>query len=322
MWFSRFWTNGVRVAQITPNVTPLSLSKSPARSAAAAGKSALAAFSSGGTNQPKVNFSCADIIASAGDSVQVPITARIFGSYPLRVLMLNLKVVPLDGSPALTTQVQFMPNPALGQPTYADSHGVNNFAGVWLESTIAGLSGSNVSLGTLFVTIPTNAASSAAYAVHFDHASASPNGLGSFPKQTLTGLITLSDRSASSASDGIPDSWRLRYFGTMNNLLSQPNADADGDGMSNWQEYIAGTYPTDPASCLRASTDPASAQQIGDRVIRWPSVNGKQYVIECSPTLFPAVWTPVSTNTGNGTDIEFHDLAGGGNHFYRVRVLP
>src|ERR1035441_1871221 len=48
--------------------------------------------------------------------------------------------------------------------------------------------------------------------------------------QTLTGLILLSDRSASIYGDGIPDSWRLRYFGTVNNILSQAAADADGDG--------------------------------------------------------------------------------------------
>ena len=34
----------------------------------------------------------------------------------------------------------------------------------------------------------------------------------------MTGLVTLSDRSVSSYNDGIPDSWRLRYFGTLNNL--------------------------------------------------------------------------------------------------------
>ena len=60
------------------------------------------------------------------------------------------------------------------------------------------------------VTIPANATSLSAYAIHFDHASASPNGIASFPKQTLTGLITLSSRTNSYYNDGIPDSWRLR----------------------------------------------------------------------------------------------------------------
>jgi hypothetical protein len=36
-------------------------------------------------------------------------------------------------------------------------------------------------------------------------------------------------KSASTFNDGIPDSWRLKYFGSIYNLLSQASADADGD---------------------------------------------------------------------------------------------
>ena len=57
-----------------------------------------------------VNFAAADFLATAGQTIQIPITAKLFGNYPLRVLMLNLSVVPLDGSPALTTPVSFSSN--------------------------------------------------------------------------------------------------------------------------------------------------------------------------------------------------------------------
>jgi hypothetical protein len=167
----------------------------------------------------------------------------------------------------------------------------------------------------LTVTIPTNATSSSAYAVHFDHASASPNGLASFPKQTLTGLITLSSRTNSYYNDGIPDSWRLRYFGTIYNYLSVSNADADGDGMNNWQEYVAGTDPNDPKSCLRLT--PAQSQ---NRSINWPSVTGKTYILQRSTLLFPPHWTSVSTNTGTGATMEFDDATGGNVYIYRVSV--
>ena len=237
----------------------------------------------------------------------------------MRVLALNLSVIPLDGSPALTSSIQFTPNPGLGQPTLTASRANGNYAASWLNRGISGFT-SNASLGTLTVQIPANTPSNAAYAIHFDHASASPNGLASFPKRTVTGLITLSDRSISSFNDGIPDSWRLRYFGTVNNLLSQAAADADGDGLNNWQEYVAGTDPTDAKSNLRVTTDPAAAQQHQDGVIRWPSVAGKSYVIERSANLFSPGWSPISTNAGTGGDMEFHDLSGGNVRFYRVRV--
>jgi hypothetical protein len=213
----------------------------------------------------------------------------------------------------------------LGQPEIFVSKYAANYSAAWyptspIDNTTPGLGG-NVNIGILTVTIPTNATSSSAYAIHFDHASASPNGIISFPRKTLTGLITLASRTNSYYGDGIPDSWRLRYFGTIYNYLSVSNADADGDGCNNWQEYLAGTDPTDPASSFKnIGTDPGAAQQPSDCVISWPSVSGKQYVIERSSSLFPPNWIPVSTNTGTGGTMEYHDLAGGGVRFYRVQV--
>jgi hypothetical protein len=321
-WFSRFWTNGYLRAQILTNQAASFTNQGNSLLAQAAGGSApQGLLTVNPTNMPSVNFSAGDAIAGAGQTVQIPVTAQIFGTYPLRVLMLNLSVEPLDGSPALTSPVQFTPNPALGQPAMTSSIGNDNYAATWLNSTIAGLSGS-ASVGTLTIRIPAGAPSTAAYAVHFDHASASPNGLAAFPNRTTSGLITLSDRSASSYNDGIPDSWRLRYFGTVYNLLSQASADADGDGVNNWQEYIAGTDPTDAKSYLHVATDQTMAQQSQDCVIHWPSITGKRYIIERAASLFGAGWTPVATNTGNGTDMEIHDTRGGNVRFYRVHVAP
>src|SRR5439155_7392664 len=126
-------------------------------------------------NPPSVNFSTIDATASAGQTLQIPISAKIFGDYPLRVAMLSLTVNPLAGAPALTSPVQFAPNPALGQPTIAGSSGNGTYAATWLNKNISGLTGS-ASLGTLTFQVPTNATSTAAYAIHFDHASGSPNG--------------------------------------------------------------------------------------------------------------------------------------------------
>ena len=195
----------------------------------------------------------------------------------------------------------------------------SNYAAAWLDSTIAGISNS-ATIGTLTVTIPTNATSLSSYAIHFDHASGSPNGAVSFPRQALTGLITLSSRTNSTYNDDIPDSWRLRYFGTVNNYLSVSNADADGTGMDNWQKYVAGLDPTDPKSKLTAGTDQAMAQSSQDSVIYWPSVAGKQYVIQRSASLFPGTWTSISTNSGTGGNMEIHDASGGNARYYRVSV--
>jgi hypothetical protein len=54
--------------------------------------------------------------------------------------------------------------------------------------------------------------------------------------------------------DGISDDWQIRYFLSANSSNAAPNLDYDHDGMTNLQEYLAGTDPTDPASGLSISS--------------------------------------------------------------------
>jgi len=44
-----------------------------------------------------------------------------------------------------------------------------------------------------------------------------------------------------SDSDGLPDSWELQYFGSTTGASAAANA--DGDGLTNLQEYLLGTNP-------------------------------------------------------------------------------
>ena len=318
LWFRRFWANGQLVAITNANLA--FNSNNPSLTLAA--KGAPVTLSSGGGASTTYQDSSAlfisgDAIASAGQTIQIPITAKVLGNYSIRVVGLNITVSPLDGSPPLTQTIQFTPAAGLGQPTFTSSRHMGNFSGAWLNNAITGLSG-NATLGTLTVRIPAGAGSSAAYAIRFDHASASPNGIASLPMRTATGLITLANRSASSWNDGISDAWRLRYFGTLNNLLSAATADADGDGANNLQESKAGTDPNDAASVLRLRSNKGQSQ---DFVIRWPSGANKQYVVERSPSLSLPSWSAISTNAGTGWEIEFHDTSAGPlTRFYRVRA--
>ncbi|HEX3627757.1 MAG TPA: hypothetical protein VH280_20295 [Verrucomicrobiae bacterium] len=279
------------------------------------------------TNTPTIHFAAGDYVVSAGQTnLSIPVTATVYGQYPLCMLMFNVSVTPLDGSPDITTPVTFSPNAPFNNSSIYNSgvasNSTVNCAQAFLPvtypvSSSAYVTGSNV-IGYLNVTIPANAPASSAYALSFAHASASPNGLVSFPRTTYTGLITLSSRTNSTYNDGIPDSWRLRYFGTINNELSVSNADADGTGMNNGQKYLAGLDPTDPTSVLKAGTDQKMAQSPQDMVLYWPTVNGQTYVIKRSPTLFPGQWTAISTNIGDGTYMEIHDTSGGPNRYYEV----
>jgi len=314
-WWRRIWTTSGLAAVTTPNVA------CQTNSPGGGGQGQGGGNGTGPVGRlNSVTFSAGDAIGSPGQTLQIPISARMTGTQPIRVLALNLTVQPLDGSPAISQPIQFSPASGLGQPTLTASKTPANYVATWLDSAVAGVSGDPAVLGMLQITLPASVPAGAAYAIHFNHVSASPNGLASFPKKTTTGLITLTDRSNSSYNDGIPDSWRLRYFGSVNNLLSQANADADGDGANNMAEFVAGTDPTDNSSNLKIISSRSSAQSQGC-VIRWPSVAGKSYIIERSASMFPPSWLPIATNSGSGSDMEFQDSATGGNsRFYRVRV--
>jgi Tol biopolymer transport system component len=99
-----------------------------------------------------------------------------------------------------------------------------------------------------------------------------------------------------SDGDGIPDWWMMQYFGHPtgqagdNSLASD---DADGDGASNLQEYLAGTDPTNPNSVFRLS---AAATANSTVTLTWPAVSGKSYQIQYKTNLNDPVWLTAPGN--------------------------
>ena len=61
-------------------------------------------------------------------------------------------------------------------------------------------------------------------------------------------------------ANAIPDEWMAMYFGPQSSWPST-TADSDGDGMNNYQEFLAGTNPTNAASVLRMQISNASQVQ-------------------------------------------------------------
>ena len=51
--------------------------------------------------------------------------------------------------------------------------------------------------------------------------------------------------------DGLPDTWQQIYWGFNPVVWASPNADSDGDGASNLNEFLTGTNPLDANSVLR-----------------------------------------------------------------------
>jgi subtilisin family serine protease len=124
-------------------------------------------------------------------------------------------------------------------------------------------------------------------------------------------------RMVDTDGNGLPDWWELLYFGHLTG--TDPNADPDHDGMSNLAEWIAGTNPTNAASCLRVSVVSTSSS---NAVVNWSSVAGKLYWLARSTNLLTGFST-ISTNIAATapTNIFTDTTAPPGNtYFYRVGV--
>jgi len=122
------------------------------------------------------------------------------------------------------------------------------------------------------------------------------------------------------ATNQVPQ-WWLWDYGWRSNFDAVADGDQDGDRMLTWEEFHAGTIPTNGASFLGVSAIRPDASS--GVYVAWQSVTGRTYSVERAADLFaaPAFATVRTAVAGQPLTTSITDTnAPGGHFFYRIRV--
>ena len=122
------------------------------------------------------------------------------------------------------------------------------------------------------------------------------------------------------AAGGVPEWWKQYYFGVAANGFDA-NRDTDGDGLTDGQEYAAGTDPTRADSCLKILTIRPSGAGVG---VTWEGgATATQYLEVLRDVAGTgATWSALFTNLPpTATVTNFTDTGSGGAvRLYRIRA--
>ena len=99
-------------------------------------------------------------------------------------------------------------------------------------------------------------------------------------------------------ADGLPDAWERTFFGGTSVPEGGPSDDYDHDGYLNYQEFIAGTSPTDPldhavVECTRGDGRPVlSFSALQATGLAYDGYR-RFYALERRPAALTSAWSPV-----------------------------
>lgn len=312
----RYWTNGGNLYGV-PVTDPLGLPGNPDP-----------VFAGMDDPPPGQVWTCQAVLSagtainlSPGQTCSLPVSVKVQPGQDLTGLQFRAIVTPNGNGPAVG-QVQFNPAPGLPTPMSFNGPAPNDVLEAWqIGAFTTPLQNSNY-LGTITFQIPATALPGQSYAVHFtgvDGASDmnTEKAMESFPGHAWVKSAVLQTPSITS------DEWKIHFFGSLASALAGDNVDADGDGAPNWQEYLAGTDPTDAQSVFKFSGASVVTNGVHKPALNWLTAPGKTYILESKPVLGAKGWTAISTNVGDGYTCQFIQNNYKGNSvFYRILLQP
>ena len=269
---------------------------------------------------------CAGTVGGAGPGAvcSIPVSVKVADGSSLAGLSFRAVLTPEGGTPPVNG-LSFIPAAGMPSPTHMGNPAANELLCGWALVPVPAfqpaLQGSNL-LGYVRFTVPANAMSPQFYTLRFVRPDGAPNLTTAYNLDSIPGRAWVTT-SPLLPVEVVSDEWRTNFFHSLTNAAGDPFADADGDGVPNWQEYQAGTNPTNRASRLEV-TRAAWSKASNGLALTWLSAPGKLYNLERSDHVGGTNWLPVATGMlGDGTEqtcIDTNSTAR--TQFYRIRLQP
>jgi hypothetical protein len=112
--------------------------------------------------------------------------------------------------------------------------------------------------------------------------------------------------------------WAAQY-----GLVQGPEGDDDGDGNSNYFEFVAGLVPTNAGSVFKTTISSVPGQPSQRAIVFSPIISGRSYSVKSSESLQPATWIPlsgaISSDAGNARTV-IDTAANEARKFYVVEI--
>ena len=135
------------------------------------------------------------------------------------------------------------------------------------------------------------------------------------PNASVTTLNSESDEII----NGVPASWLVANGYALN--IAATNSDADGDGHTALQEYLAGTDPNSRSSRFKMRSCKKENNSI---TLDWESVSGKTYQVWYSPDMSQNSWSIIASGISGAEETTSYELASQSSTalkgFYRIVV--
>ena len=305
--FRRMWApGGFRVASVNP--TP-ALGDAPGTS--------FDSSTNGGWSRAALLGALPVVNAQPGMVASVPVYLKTKPGISIAGMAFRATIETPAGAAPVTSGLQFVPAVGIPNPVQSAGLSANVLLVGWPMLGGSGaftpsLQGSNL-IGYVNFTIPGSAVDRVVYRLNFAFASGSPDFTTEYDFEVISSGIGVRT-SAFQLNDGTPDDWKIHYFGSVDNPAAQATADPDGDGVTNYQEYLLNSNPVD----FRLSSSVVSP---GGVKLSWYGARGISYVLESSGTRGAGSWTAATNATGQGAVIEFVDgNSQSGSRFYRLRL--